>query len=361
MARTTVHLIRKITIYVLALSIICIPSYGHAQDTLLGDNQTATETPQSTPPDNTISCTPTPLPVPVAEPTATPLPPKPLPAVTGIKAIRYSTSSIKITWKKVRQAVRYKVYTATEKNGQYRLAGTTKATHFRLKKLRKNTTYYIRVQACAGAESVWGDSSLSNAVSMRTKTYRRTTVFAGDSITTGLTVYRILPKIHIGGAKKVTAAIGLNTVTFRTKRVFGGKSGLGRLISYKPYRVYMMLGINELHFRRADVMISQYRELIEGIREASPKTDIVLLAVSPVTKAERAKRTGFRQIPDFNRKLKKLAGKMGCKYYNYTNFLKNNEGYLAAKYSAGDGYHWNTAGYRQFAKIIEKYDKSQDE
>lgn len=299
--------------------------------------------------------------VPTPLPTTAPPAKKTLPTVTGIQTIRYSTSSIKVMWKKTKNAASYKIYISTTKNGTYRLASSTRKKHFRLKGLRNNTTYYIRIQACAGSSSRYGVSRLSDAVSMRTKTYRRTTVFAGDSITTGLTVYRTVNKIGIGGNKKVTAAIGLNTVTFRTRRVFGGKSGLGWVISYKPYRIYMMLGINELHFRRADLMITQYENLLRSIKRASPQTDIVLLAVSPVTKAERARRHGFRQIPDFNKKLKQLAGKTGCRYYDYTAFLKNSDGFLTAKYSAGDGYHWNTAGYNRFARIITTYDKSLDE
>lgn len=305
---------------------------------------------------------PTPAPVvPTPMPTTAPAAKNPLPTVTGIKTIRYSTSSIKVTWKKAKHAASYKIYTSKTKNGTFRLAGSTRKNQFRIKGLRNNTACYIRIQACAGSNSRYGASRLSDAVVMRTKTYRRTTVFAGDSITTGLTVYKTVNRIGIGGNKKVTAAIGLNTVTFRTRRVFGGKSGLSRVISYKPYRIYMMLGINELHFRRADIMITQYENLLRTIKRASPQTDIVLLAVSPVTKAERARRPGFGQIPDFNKKLKQLAGKTGCRFYDYTSFLKNSDGFLTAKYSAGDGYHWNIAGYNRFTQIITTYDKSLDE
>lgn len=299
--------------------------------------------------------------VPNPRQTTAPVAKKRLPTVTGIQTIRYSTSSIKVTWKKTKNAASYKIYTSTTKNGTCRLAGSTRKNHFRIKGLRNNTTYYIRIQACADSSSRYGASRLSHSVCTRTKTYQRTTVFAGDSITTGLTVYKTVNKIDIGGNKKVTAAIGLNTVTFRTRRVFGGKSGLSRVISYKPYRIYMMLGINELHFRRADLMITQYENLVRSIKRASPQTDIVLLAVSPVTKTERARRHGFGQIPAFNKKLKQLAAKTGCRYYDYTAFLKNSDGFLTAKYSAGDGYHWNIAGYNRFAQIIAAYDKSLDE
>lgn len=354
------HFIKTLTRYLAIACFSCLAMSGticvQAESVYATDVPPVPDTARIEQPAPTLApAVPTPL------PTTAPPAKKSLPTVSGIQTIRYSTSSIKVMWKKTKNAASYKIYISTTKNGTYRFAGSTRKKHFRLKGLRNNTTYYIRIQACAGSRSRYGVSRLSDAVSMRTKTYRRTTVFAGDSITTGLTVYRTVNKIGIGGNKKVTAAIGLNTVTFRTRRVFGGKSGLGRVISYKPYRIYMMLGINELHFRRADLMITQYENLLRSIKRASPQTDIVLLAVSPVTKAERARRHGFRQIPSFNKKLKQLAGKTGCRYYDYTAFLKNSDGFLTAKYSAGDGYHWNTAGYNRFAQIITTYDKSLDE
>lgn len=360
------HFKRNLLITALCLSILAPYRYNQAGQPAGTSQLPTTETPgieHPVPlPSGTAVPAPSasPAPTPAFKPSAPPKTKRTLSPVTGIKAVRYSTTSIKLMWKTVKNASFYKLYTATQKNGRYVPAGTTKNTRFRLKKCKKNTTYYIRIQACSGTKSPYSDSKLSSTVSIRTKSYQRTTVFAGDSITTGLTVYRTINKINIGGRKKVAAAIGLNTVTFRTKRSFNGQSCLNRVISYKPYRVYLMLGMNELHFRKSGVMIAQYKELITAIKNASPDTDIVLLAVSPVTQAQCARRTGYRQISGFNSSLKTLARKTGCKYFNYTNFLKNKGGFLKSTYSAGDGCHWNTSGYNRFAEIIEKYDKAQD-
>ena len=104
----------------------------------------------------------------------------------------------------------------------------------------------------------------------------------------------------------------------------------------------------------------EYKDMINYIRQASPNTDIVLCAVSPVTRAERARHTGMKQIPIFNKKLKKLAKKVHANYLDYTDFLKDSGGYLKAQYAAGDGYHWKNPAYTQFGKVVGKYDKALD-
>lgn len=68
----------------------------------------------------------------------------------------------------------------------------------------------------------------------------------------------------------------------------------------------------------------------------------------------------MRQIPIFNKKLKKLAKKLGVRYFDYTAFLKDSGGYLKAQYASGDGYHWKPAAYVKFGTITGKFDKELD-
>ena len=140
-----------------------------------------------------------------------------------------------------------------------------------------------------------------------------------------------------------------------------GRTGIQKLIAEQPYRAYMMLGMNEIHYRPVSQMISEYKDMIEAIQQADPNTDIVLCAVSPVTRAEKARHPGMRQIPIFNGRLKKLAKKMGLKYLDYTDFLKDSGGFLKAGYATGDGYHWKPPAYAKFGTVIGKYDKSLDQ
>lgn len=315
-----------------------------------------------------VSETETPAPSEKPKETQTPAPtPKPTAnvkkwkAVTGVKLVRFSTKAVKVTWKKHSKAKYYGVYYAKEKNGKFHFAGMTKKTHFLVKKLKNKKTYYFYVQAYKNKKRSTSASLPSARKHIKMKTYKRKIVFAGDSICEGVGCGQAFPKMHSSAKKKVVAYRGLNTVTFHTKRVFNGRTGLQKLVAEKPYRVYMMLGMNEVHYRKVTQMIQEYKDMIEYIKQTSPKTDIVLCAVSPVTRAERARHSGMKMIPVFNKKLKKLAKKMHTHYFDYTAFLKDSGGYLKSQYSAGDGYHWKPAAYVKFGTVVGKYDKSLDQ
>ena len=282
-----------------------------------------------------------------------------LKAVSGVRLARYTTNSVKVTWKKHKKAKYYRVYYG-KKNGKAKLAGTTKNSHYIVKKLKNKTKYYFYVVALASKKPSGRKSHPSKKVSIKTRNYTHKTVFAGDSICQAVGYGQAFPQMHIPGKKKVVAYRGLNTVTFHTKRIFNGKTGLQKLISEKPYRVYMMIGMNEIHYRKTSDMIAEYKAMLQQIKKSCPDTDIVLCAVSPVTRAERARHSGYWQIPVFNRKLKKLAKKMGLHYFDYTAFLKDSSGYLKAQYAEGDGYHWKASAYTEFGKIVNKYEKSLD-
>ncbi len=286
----------------------------------------------------------------------------PLAKVSGVRLVRYSSSSIKAAWNpsKDKQTQYYKVYYAKKEDGEYKLAGTTQNTWYRVTGLKNNQDYYFRVKACAAKKASGLDSELSESVQMRTVPYHRTTIFAGDSITVGLRTYNLLNSMAIEGNKGIVAEVGLNTTTFRTRRVFDGKTGVESIIAAKPYRVYLMLGDNEIHYRSKEDTVAGYKEILKQIQAGTPDTDIVVLAATPVTSAKVKERSGFAQIPAYNQSLKALAKSMGARYFDCTDFLKDSSGWLKSSYSAGDGIHWKAEVYREYVKRLEAYDKSLD-
>lgn len=282
----------------------------------------------------------------------------PLKSIEITKILRYSTTSLKVMWEEEPDAVYYKVYRSRKKNSGYKQVAVTSKLYYRDKKLKKDTTYYYKVQACMTKGDSAKNSTLSQAVSKKTKEYKRTTVFAGDSLMVGITC--AMNAIDIGGNKKGVAYKGLGTMTFQTRSVFDGKTGLEKVLSYKPYRVYLMLGMNEIAYRGVDDMLDNYVEIIETIKQESPDTDIVILATSPVSRSEEGRRPGFKKISKWNKKIEKLAEKYDVHFYDYTADYMNSDGYLTRKYNGGDGIHWNMTGYYHFGNLIEKYDKALD-
>ena len=280
--------------------------------------------------------------------------------VSGVRLARDSASSVKVSWNpgKNQQPKYYKVYYTDNAAGDYKLAGTTRDTLYRVSGLQVNRDFYFKVHACAAKIESGMDGALSDAVKIRTAPYNRTTIFAGDSITVGLRTYNILSGMSIQGNKGIVAEVGLNTTTFRTRRVFEGKTGVEAIIAAKPYRVYLMLGDNEIHYRSKEDTVAGYREILKRIQAGTPDTDIVVLAATPVTSAKVASQKGFAQIPAYNESLKALAKSMGVRYFDCTDFLKDSSGWLKTSYAAGDGIHWKVEAYREYARRLEAYDRS---
>lgn len=333
------------------------------QDTVSQDNIVEEEAePQKTsfPPDtvlpqNTSQPTQVPAATPAVKPKASALPIK---KVTNIKLTRYSTKAVKITRLKNKEAKYYRVYFSKKKLSGFKCYGITRENHLLVDKLKNNTDYYFYVQACSKKKKSATDSKASKTVHIKTKLYSRKTIFAGDSITYGMGC--ALPAMHIGGIKKIVAARGLKTNTFYTQRIFNGQTGLQKLISEKPYRIYLMLGMNSILGTKQKDILADFEHIIQSVQDACPKTDIVLCAIPPVSRAKKAFQPGFSKVPGANEKMKKLAKQTGTNYFNYTGFLTDSEGYLKTKYATSDGYHWNKAAYAKFAEKVEKYDKALD-
>lgn len=280
---------------------------------------------------------------------------KPLASVRIRKIAAQSNTTLKVSWTKSKGAGYYRIYRSSKKNGQYKAVGGTTKTAWRDKKCRKNKKYYYKVRACLSKLDGNRKSVLSEAVAGHTRNVPGKVVLAGDSVMEGVSSYHVVDDIHSPGKKSVVAYKGLGTLTFQTKEVFRGMTGVDRVVSAHPDRLYLMLGMNEISYRSTKDMLKNYQEIIDQIKDESHKTEIILLAVSPVSKGTVKKTKGFSKIPGWNKQVRKLAKKNGCRYLDYTRALKGKDGYL--KYNGGDGIHWNISGYHAFIKEIEKYEK----
>lgn len=245
-----------LTVCAAAAIVSLVPFRSLPSATMVKGQEMATALPEVTP-DAGVTSTPVPTEIP-----ATPaVPVKKLPSVKKVKVVRFSTHSVKLTWKKQKKTKYYHVFVSTKKDGKYRKKLSTKNNVCLVKKLKNKKKYYFYITAGKKKQLSETDSNPSKVVSKKMKTYVRTTVFAGDSITEGLTYEGGFAHMPIGGKKRTIAYRGLNTVTFHTKRVFHGRTGLQKLIAAKPYRVYMMLGMNEIHYQKISNMLSEYRDM----------------------------------------------------------------------------------------------------
>lgn len=97
------------------------------------------------------------------------------PSLTTIKVKSTKVSAtrkITVKWRRNKQADGYKVYYSTERNGHYKLAGTVsnnKTTTFKTRKMKQNTTYYVKVVAYKkfGGVKIYAKDSTIQKVNIR--------------------------------------------------------------------------------------------------------------------------------------------------------------------------------------------------
>ncbi|MCD7796502.1 MAG: GDSL-type esterase/lipase family protein [Clostridiales bacterium] len=194
-------------------------------------------------------------------------------------------------------------------------------------------------------------------------TLKQITVFIGDSLSVGLypSSYNGQQFLKMSGDKLIYAHGGVNSSTIQTSKVFQNKTktGLQKVIDAKPCRVYIMLGMNEVRWRSLDDVSASYKKMIDTIKKKSPYTDIVLLAMTPVTKSKASKSPNFKKVGAYNKNLKKIAKENDVAYYDFTSEFVTSDGYLKSSYcGSADGIHWNINTYREFGKLITEYDSN---
>jgi SpoIID/LytB domain protein len=87
---------------------------------------------------------------------------RPIPGTpSSLKASKASSTSIKLSWKKVSGATKYDIYCSDAANGSYSYAGTAMTNSYTFKKLKKGRTYYYKVVALRmeGRTKVFGNWS----------------------------------------------------------------------------------------------------------------------------------------------------------------------------------------------------------
>ena len=86
-------------------------------------------------------------PVPTEIPATPAVPVKKLPCVKKVKVVRFSTHSVKLTWKKQKKTKYYHVFVSTKKDGKYRKKLSTKNNVCLVKKLKNKKKYYFYITA----------------------------------------------------------------------------------------------------------------------------------------------------------------------------------------------------------------------
>lgn len=163
-------------------------------------------------------------------------------------------------------------------------------------------------------------------------------LFIGDSRTEG---FVLLSGIHA----KYYACKGLNVASVYTDPVIA-KDGTNMTVmdavaETEFNRVYLMFGVNETGWVKADIFIDDYRKILEDIRATHPKAEIYVQSVLPVSQAVSDTHSYVKndKISQYNELLQKMAEEEKVTYVNVAEAVSVN-GVLPDD-AALDGIHLN--------------------
>lgn len=222
--------------------------------------------------------------------------------------------------------------------------------------MKKNPLIFIAAAAilligCSGNPSPGSESSIAAAVRSKARLGIEDIVFVGDSNTSHLVNYELVPRSRVWTGKE--EYLSLAPDTYRRYIVADGKEMTIAEASAleKPVCMVITLGTDGAALLDREGFRLSYSSLIESVRKASPNTLIALQAVFPVRQGsinvafcEPSKTNEkFREV---NLWLSELAREYDAVFIDSSAVLCDGSGELREEYNSDhlDGYHLNRAG-----------------
>lgn len=168
-------------------------------------------------------------------------------------------------------------------------------------------------------------------------------IFLGDSIT------------DIGEWSEIFKNIHVKNRGVSSDNTFGVLARLDEIVSIKPAKVFIMIGINDISKSTPDsVIISNYKKIITTIKTLSPKTKIIVQSILPTSNnfSEFIRHQNkMEHILFINKTLQSYCAKHHIVYVDLYGSFLDDEKKLNKKYT-NDGLHINGYGYMKWKEVL---------
>lgn len=208
-----------------------------------------------------------------------------------------------------------------------------------------------------GSGRMWMDQELYYKIyGIVDDSYFENACFLGDSRTKGLLEYSDLPKWHGFYQIGYTAKNACENRVFSLKNDPGSYNML-QIVEKTDYAVYYVgFGTNELFYNDSEQFISEYKVLIDKIRECHPDAVIYIENILPMSKRFSDSNPSFSNVraEEYNEALLAMCKEYGdLVYLDIASCMMGEDG--AAKSGAtGDGLHYNPPEYQEIMDYIKR-------
>lgn len=199
-------------------------------------------------------------------------------------------------------------------------------------------------------EAVPADPSVpdENGLTAEDRAFLKDTVFVGDSICSGLRVYKILPDENVLAA----GSVGARNVFEFTYNVGGNEYSLAYALTVlKPRYVIFSMGMNDVNMTTPEEYCTNYDNVVKTVQTVLPDAKFFIASITPIS-AESEFSTN-EKIDLFNSTLKThlTGGETG--YVDVATGLKADWiNALEKDNNGGDGIHLAPAAYYKYLNQI---------
>ena len=177
-------------------------------------------------------------------------------------------------------------------------------------------------------------------------------VFVGSSITDGAEWYELFHDSRVKNR-------GISGDT-----TYGVYDRLDDILTGHPAQMFLMVGTNNIPLGESvDSIAAGVRRIIRKARRLSPRTQILLQSILPVT-PHYVKFQGhtarWKMIPDINRALCEVAREEQVTYIDLFTSFADEAGQMRLSYT-NDGLHLLGPGYLLWKSIVQPYLKKKDD
>lgn len=182
------------------------------------------------------------------------------------------------------------------------------------------------------------------------KEYFSSSLFIGDSISTGLSLYGFLDQDNVFAQQGLAPSTALDAE-------IDGVTLSDKIAAFKPKKIFVMLGTNSVGYADNETLAASMNELVEKISDLT-KAKIYVISIPPITpEAEQSDENELTKkgIDDYNAKLKTAVSGSGASFIDLNSVLSNSDGYFDADYAEMDGIHFMGTTYEVMLSYLQKH------
>lgn len=170
------------------------------------------------------------------------------------------------------------------------------------------------------------------------------TLFVGDSITTGITIYNNTYDYDLPAKVLADKGYTIGKIMLRKNEI----------IATKPKRMFILVGSNDLNSANPNIesIATRYVQAVEELQAALPDTKIYIMLTLPInSKYEKKASIRNAKITEFDNRLVQLCNERGIYYIDMATSLKDENGVLVSAIS-DDGLHLKGQYYAYWYNLI---------